>query len=162
MSFGENPAFYAFVNQCFLNLGDPIFTKLTLAPAQIKSLHATPVQILPAPGAGLVIIPEEVIYRLIFNSIAYTALAGANAALYYGSVVANNGLFSFGDTIGGSLLVQAADRMSSYSGPPFSVNFLTSQFINQALFAGNENANEWTAGDSNFQIDLVYRIAKIS
>src|SRR5262249_25020048 len=36
----------------------------------------TPYQLLPAPGAGAIILVDEIIWRLVFNSIAY---AGANA-----------------------------------------------------------------------------------
>jgi len=54
----------------------PVSERGSIPSASILTLFTTPFQLLPAPGAGAIILVDEIIFRLVFNSIAY---AGANA-----------------------------------------------------------------------------------
>lgn len=48
----------------------------TLTATEIKALFTTEIQLIPAPGAGRIIIVDEIVAKIVFGTIAYT---GANA-----------------------------------------------------------------------------------
>jgi hypothetical protein len=43
-----------------------------IATAAVLTLHATPVTIVPAQGAGNLVVVDDITCKLVFNSIAYT------------------------------------------------------------------------------------------
>jgi hypothetical protein len=51
-------------------------TSVTVATGDVLTLNSTPVELVAAPGAGKVILIEEITCKLVFNSVAYT---GSNA-----------------------------------------------------------------------------------
>lgn len=56
----------------------------SLTNSQIKNLHGTPVQLLPAPGAGNVIYIESAAFKLNYGgNNAFTTSGGAFIAIYY-------------------------------------------------------------------------------
>ena len=60
------------------------FFEFTLTNSQIKNLHGTPIQILPAPGAGLVYQFREITTRLNYGgNNAFTASAGQGIGINY-------------------------------------------------------------------------------
>src|SRR5271156_116028 len=52
-------------------------TDLFLTSAQLLALLGTPITIVPAPGAGLMLIPETIIIRVSGVTAAYTDAGGA-------------------------------------------------------------------------------------
>lgn len=57
--------------------GTAQFRIATLSTAQILALFATPISVLPAPGAGLINVVERMVAMIEFNAAAY---AGIDAA----------------------------------------------------------------------------------
>lgn len=51
-------------------------TSVTVATGSVLTLNATPVTLVAAPGAGKIVLIEEITCKLVFNSVAYT---GSNA-----------------------------------------------------------------------------------
>lgn len=65
--------------------GGTIFkSQLRITSAQILTLHTTPVTIVPAQGAGIVIKPIATLFTLNFNSVGYLT-GGASTTFRYGS-----------------------------------------------------------------------------
>jgi len=60
------------------------YTEISLSSAQILASNATPIDLVAAPGAGKIIVPEKFITQFTYNSIAYatniTFLARFNSA----------------------------------------------------------------------------------
>lgn len=51
---------------------------VTLTAAQLAAMHTTPVNIIPAQGAGICIVIETVIFKMIATSTAYTGGGAVN------------------------------------------------------------------------------------
>jgi hypothetical protein len=62
---------------------------VTLSAAQLEAMFATPVSILPAPGAGFAIIVKEIEFELIGGSVSFTG-GGAITFPYHGSGTASH------------------------------------------------------------------------
>ena len=55
--------------------GEPAFIRLAdvaISSAQILALNSSPVTLVPAPGAGFTVFPQEVLVQYIFVTTAYT------------------------------------------------------------------------------------------
>lgn len=66
--------------------GSSIFqATITLNNAQIKALPSTPVEILPAPGEGKVILPIGMVFVLDCSAGAYDNVANASPQLFSGA-----------------------------------------------------------------------------
>ena len=57
--------------------------RIALTAAQIKTLHSVPVSLVPAPGAGRVIIFEELLFDFKYNTVQYTG-GGVVQPVYHG------------------------------------------------------------------------------
>jgi hypothetical protein len=67
--------------------GGLITTTVTLTSAQIKAIRATPITIIPAPGAGVFANVVTITYKLIYGgNNAFTAAVGQTIALAYTNV----------------------------------------------------------------------------
>lgn len=60
------------------------FRTVKIPTAQMLALNTTPVQIVPAPGSGLLIVPSLMVATLVFNSAAYSTNS-SGASLKYGT-----------------------------------------------------------------------------
>lgn len=129
---------------------------ITLTAAQIKALHGTPVELVPAPGAGFIILPVNFAARLHFGTIQFAN--GAPINLYLGPV-ANDYEFAMTD-------LAFAQRGQDWfiAGQEFG-NFFTfahpADVDNKALFIST-NGPEYINGDGLITITLAYVLAAIS
>lgn len=85
------------------SIDPPIFTQsavVVLTPAQLKALHTTSVQLIPAPGPNLYISPISVSLAFKYISPEYTE-TGSDGDLYFGfgntvSLITTNNMVEFG------------------------------------------------------------------
>lgn len=127
---------------------DKISKTITLTSAQILTLNATPVSVLPAPGAGFV----NVITGVYVTKAAGTAYAGIAAgedlAFKYtdasGSVAATVEMTGFADSV---------NATSAWGSLP-----ATSAFpVANAAIVAHMLTGEITTGTSDFKIRLYYK-----
>jgi hypothetical protein len=126
------------------------YADVTISSAELLALNATPKQLVAAPGAGLVVVPELVQAMLDYATTAYDGIAAAgDIAICYtdssGGIAATIGTTGFLD--------QEADthRVVGVSVTAFA------PAANAALVA-HMLAGEITAGDSPLKLRVWYRV----
>lgn len=122
------------------------FAKVTITSAQLLQLNTTPIELVPAQGAGKVIIPFTVLLRYRFGTIEYAT--NLNITLS-----PNNSLYqvNYNSAIAGS-----QDRYSSRSIIP-TVSLGGSIVDNLPLTIGAQIGNP-TAGDGELDVYISYYV----
>lgn len=127
--------------------------QIVLTSAQIKTLNATPLSILAAPGAGKIIAINTIIFANTFGTIQYTR-TGATFKLFLGTTA--DALALTGDQ---NAMVIAAASAASLIQPSTNSNFATAtKGVNKAIFIGNDGGSEFAAGDGTIKVTLVYTV----
>ena len=127
----------------------------TLTAAQVLALNATPVQLLPAPGANLAIVLRAVLLELLFNTTAYTNGGGANIQFLANATVVSD--------------VTQANFNGLITANAGSILLVDSPFINTVLAKANLvnqplNVNltaALTAGNSPLQISTFFSVVPV-
>ena len=139
----------------------PQITKVVLTAAQLKALKATPLDVIPAPGAGKCIQIEYVTLRIAFGTTAYTLNAGT-LKLFYGAVATAK--VALADQA--SLLTAAASG-SVLAIPGVAIGTAASpltdaQALNVSIKAANDGAAEYTLGDGILTMVIAYQVINLS
>jgi hypothetical protein len=130
----------------------------TLTNSQIKALHASPITVISAPGAGKVIVLEQVVGLLNYGGTnAFTASASQSISAYFGTSLSS----------AGGILADAFDITRTFS-------ILRTQYIftdldislatNNSVVLYNPIATEITgnaANNNTFTYNILYRILTI-
>jgi hypothetical protein len=126
---------------------------VTLSSAQLLSLRATPVQLVPPPGAGNVIKPLSITLQYKSGSAPYTAQDGSFAIGTPAFVAAvQQPAVGFID--------QASDQFAFLGG--FGGAFgPRSSFENQPITVSQNGSAEWTAGDGSVVISVTYTVVAL-
>jgi hypothetical protein len=122
---------------------------VTLTSAQILALQTTPVTLVPAPGAGLMLIPDKAVIRVAGVTAAYTDAGGA-VSFNIGTmtqVLGANTVFT-GPTAG-----QVSQQIQSFSGT--STAAAPSTNINAPLTI-SKATNNFAAGSGTAHITVYY------
>lgn len=136
-----------------LTLNDPTVATVAMTAAQWNGMFAAPVQIVAAPGAGLIILPSSVSYSMTFVAAQYAA--GGVVNLQYANTANGNGSAVTQDIAAATINGLAA---SSVVRPPIAITSLaTNAAVNLGLFMSNKTA-AFTTGDGTWLISVAYRI----
>lgn len=126
-------------------------TDITLTSAQLLALLGTPVTIIPAPGAGLMICPETIILRMSGLTAAYTDAGGA-VSFSIGTMstaLAANTIVT-GPTNGQrSQQIVAFAATSTAAAPPTNEN---------AALTISKATNNFAAGSGTLHITVFYSV----
>jgi hypothetical protein len=121
---------------------------VTVTTAQVLALNTTPIALVAAPGAGKIVLIEEITCKLVFNSIAYT---GSNALE-----------FRYTDGSGAKV---TADMPSAFLNSASGTNYQTVKSVvttltpvaNAAVVVFVPTANPG-AGNSDLAFKIKYRV----
>ena len=136
-------------------LDSSITTSVALTAAQIQGMYATPVQLLAAPGAGRLIIIDQILWDITFVSAQYAA--GGAIAAQYGNTIHGGGAAASGSLAAASLNGVAASGFLSNAGVGGSLNVSKANSLNTAIYLSNASG-AFTTGDSTALLYIRYRI----
>jgi hypothetical protein len=126
----------------------------TLTALQVKALFTTPIVVVTAPGAGKMIIVQEMFVTMVYGAATYSCNA-SGASLFYKSTAAGQAV--------GITLTQAFIQASSGSnyahvrGGVTLITDVTANLDNQAV-AIKAATSDPTTGDSPIKIRVYYRV----
>lgn len=129
------------------------FTR-TVTSAEIKTLHASPVTLIAAPGASKYIMTVAESYKYIFGGTAYTSASGTVKAVLSTANV-------LGTVFLNVSMVAAASSyraISSFTAAPGSGVALE----NQPYMLYNDGAAEFATGNGTIKCSIDYRIVDFS
>ncbi|HWW39642.1 hypothetical protein [Pedobacter sp.] len=128
---------------------------VTLTATQIKALYDTPVQLIAAPGAGKLILIDNILWDIAFVTTQYTA--GGVLAAQYGNTVHGAGPVASGTLAAASLNGVAASGFLSNGGIAGSLSVTATASLNTAVYLSNAT-QDFATGDSTAILYVRYRI----
>ena len=112
------------------------YTKNVLSSASVLNMYATPIQLLPAPGAGMLIVVRQVVFSINFLNTQYAN--GGNIALQYGSAAAGAGVKAC--NVLSAATFNAWNVSSGISVDGLVANSSNANTVNQGLYLSNDTA----------------------
>lgn len=115
-----------------------------LTSAQIKALHASPIEVIPAPGAGKIIVPTSFLMSLVYGgSNAFVAPTHQEAVAFYFNNNPAAGLGGFTASY-----VALATNYLTYNAAP-NLSGVASNYENKAVTLYNPSTSEFTGNAAN-------------
>lgn len=128
------------------------FVSVTLTNSQIKALHATPIQIIAAPGAGKFISIIKAFGQLNYGgNNAFTNTGSGQINLYY-----NNGSGQITNAIMSSSAITATATSITYQAQSSILSVASTGLANQAIVAYQTSATEISGNAANDNTITIY------
>lgn len=133
------------------------YVTVKIPTANVLTLNTVPVQLVPAPGAGLLIVPELVIASLVFNSAAY-ATNSAGATLKYGTAGAGTSTLY---TLSQAFLQSASGTNVQVVNQASAATYLPAAADVNAPLTLIAATSDPTTGDSDLYLRVYYMIVTV-
>lgn len=127
---------------------------VTVTAAQLNALDATPITIVAAPGAGLVIEPLWCVFNYVHGSAAFTVGSSALVLCPAGSV----GVYDWSYFVPSAGFIDQTSNQIFLAFSDPSSNFPSSAILNTGLVLGNTGGNTSGGSGSSLVITLLYNI----
>lgn len=134
---------------------DLIRTKtVSLSSAELLALYDTPKELIPTPGVGKIIIPEDIVFSLDYGTAPYTGGGGVVRVSYGGETTQLLGTTD----LNANLFDLTTDAVVVGNFIPISTGVTNiTAGINKSLVFTNNTAN-FSGGDGTLKVFLKYRI----
>lgn len=124
---------------------------ITLTNAQVKALHATPIQVVAAPGSGKLLLPFMFQVQLNYGgNNAFTNTGNGRMSLFYNNTSGPLGAIDipapFVTQTASQIFFAAGESISNNLGASFAAS---STFTNQALVISQDSATEFAGNAAN-------------
>jgi hypothetical protein len=130
-------------------LGVPGNVVVEVSSAELLAINSSPIEIIPAPGAGKIVVPVSTVVFYYFGSVPYDNVSSPN--LYWGPYSNSNSLNSlFGFA---NVVVAESDKFSQYAGDA-GYGYPLDQIINAPIVLA-DSAN-WINGDGTLKFLVTY------
>jgi hypothetical protein len=135
---------------------------LTLTSQQIKNIHATPIELIPAPGANeVIVITNHWVHFVYGGTSAFTAAASQAITMRYNlDLTLAVGLI----TVSNAALVATADRWSAGGGTSLTSFVVANKINGSSMVLYNSVATEISgnaADDNSINIVVTYYVASL-
>ena len=137
------------------SVSGPFTQKIVLSSANILALRATPLQLIAAPGAGKFIRILQLDAHNTFGTVAYTKV-NANLKLFMGTTAGGFALTGDFDAI-----VDVAASQTDLAIALSELRSADANILNKAIFAGNDGAAEFLAGDGTVELYIRYVVVTL-
>jgi hypothetical protein len=139
--------------------GTPQTVTVTLTSAQVQSLKASPVTLIPAPGVGNYLNIVAVVLQYKAGSTPYAVPSGGHFSLLLGVGGSASGPIESSDLSATGFL----DQSQNHSRVPriSSIANAQSNLENRALMVTNDGGAEWTAGDGTIVVTVNYNVVAL-
>lgn len=127
---------------------------IPITAAQWLAMYATPIFLVPAPGANRLIKVTNLALAMTFNSAQYAA--GGAVAAQYENTVHGAGVLATATLAAATVNGLAASTVENLAG---AASIVYAAAVNQALYLSNQTA-AFTTGDSNWIATVNYAIIK--
>ncbi|MDE2024912.1 MAG: hypothetical protein KGJ07_00285 [Patescibacteria group bacterium] len=121
------------------------FVQVAITAAQFNGMYAAPVALVPAPGAGALLVFDSMELILPYNSAAYAA--GGPVAVQYDSTVHGGGVLASNTEQATDFQVTASNTYIFGKATGNSSNLPWSTTVNKGLYLSNSSA-AFTTGNS--------------
>ena len=123
---------------------------VTLTSAQLRHLHASPVQLVATPGAGQFVDIISAAYQYKVGSTPYSTDAGGSFVIWPSAIypIAATG---FIDQTSNTVAVAGKSTETVYQ----------TVVENTAIMLRNDSATEWSGGDGTVTITVSYRVVAL-
>jgi hypothetical protein len=128
---------------------------VVVTSAQLLALHATPVTIIPAAGAGTLISIVNATLEYNFNTTAYVVPGTSQLQLLINNLEVGTDIAATG------LLDQAASTVASTTAANQSTGVAMATLSNNALVIQNSVGPEYTTGDGTLTVTVYYNIIPV-
>jgi hypothetical protein len=144
-----------------LELNPSFSNQVTVAmtATQWNGMYATPVQLVAAPGAGLMVIVDSVYLNLIYGSAAF--VGGGSVGLQYGNTAHLAGEAASATEAASDFTSAVANTMYRIGGG-LSTGAGTAAAINTAVYISNISAAFTVGTGSSFNVIVNYRVVSAS
>jgi hypothetical protein len=133
----------------------PLSATVTLTSAQVLALFTTPINLIPAPGSGFLVVVEHVFYK---GTGAYTQADGAGLA-YHGTTTAADGSYANAADpfINGTAYSYGLAGINSHSGANQSIGSLVNLGVDIAAITTNPSV-----GTTPVEVTAYYRVLSLT
>jgi len=121
----------------------------TILSAALLTIGATPVELVPAPGAAKLIVVDSVYLFNDYGTVPYTNVGGVSGLFYSTSLTSSDKITQ----VSTSFYTATSDNRRMYH-PWYQLNLI----INDSIVLGNTTATNLTTGDGNFYFTVNYKI----
>ncbi len=128
--------------------------EVTITSAQLLALNATPIEVVPAPGANQAIVPTLVALRKEAGT-AYTAGAGEDVVLKYTNGSGDECSAQFDS---GGFLDQTTEELRVGGGAPVADGLTTLEPVANAAVVAHLLVGEVTGGTGDLHVRVEYNI----